>query len=634
MALQTLRAHSKGWVAGILFFFLILAFAAWGIEDMLRQGFSRTGPTMTVGSETVSQTEFENAYQRMVRNLQERFQRPIDYETAKGLGVVDALIGQLQSDKIFIQEAPAKGILISDLVARNDIVNDSTFRGADGRFDSGTFQRAISSAGFNEATYVALVKQGFARNYLVSSLGQLEGAPPKTISDRLFAYRNEFRTAEVLTVPRGAMKPPAASDAQLAEFHKANAAKYTAPEFRTLTLVLVRPADAGAFVKVTDQDLAAEYERRKPEFTTPETRRLRQLLFKDEATAKQAYEALVGGRTFEAVAKDIAKSEPIDLGKVQPSGVPIPALRDAAFKIKEGEVTQPVQSPLGWHIVRVDEVSPQTIKPLEDVKAQLEKDFRARHATKILAELRDKFDDALGSGMKLEAAAEKLGLKAVKIGPVNAQGKNDKGATVEGLPDDGDFLRRAFGKAKGDEGELHDMPDHGFYSVRVDGISASHLRPLETVKKQVADDWATAEQGKMAKAEADKLAAEAKAGKSLEDVAKAGSYEVKKAKPINRGDASAAAPNSLEERLYAVKPGEVTVAAVKDGYAVVKVIEAKDERSEADLKKAREEFEKDLRKAYEQDLLAGYTTYLHALYPTKVERATIDQLLGGTRRQQ
>ncbi|MCW5774555.1 MAG: SurA N-terminal domain-containing protein, partial [Rhodospirillaceae bacterium] len=392
MALQTLRTHSKGWVAGILFFFLILAFAAWGIEDMLRQGFSRTGPAMVVGREEVSQREFENAYQRMVRNLQERFQRQIDYETAKSLGLIDALVSELQADRIFVQETQAKGILVSDLVVRNNIVNDTNFRGADGRFDAGTFRRAIEGAGYTEASYVALVKANFARNYLVSSIGPFEGTPPKTLSDRLFAYRNEFRTAEVLTVPRAAMKPPAATAEQLAAFHKANAAKYTAPEYRTITLVVVRPADAAALVKVTDKDLEAEYARRKPEFTTPETRKLRQIIVKDEATAKQAYEALVGGRTFEAVAKDIAKTEPKDLGKVEPSGVPIPALREAAFKIKEGEVTPPVKSPFGWHIVRVDEITPQSTKPYADVKAQLEKDFRAQHATKILAELRDKFD--------------------------------------------------------------------------------------------------------------------------------------------------------------------------------------------------------------------------------------------------
>jgi peptidyl-prolyl cis-trans isomerase D len=632
MALQTLRTHSKGWVAGILFFFLIVAFAAWGIEDMLRQGFSRTGPVVTVGSESIGGREFENAYQRMIRNLQDRLQRQFDYDTAKSMGFIDALVAELQSERMFAQEARNKGLLVSDRIVSAEIANDQNFRGATGQFDPQLFGRALQEAGYSEATYVALVKSRFARNYLVSSLAQFDVATPKALAEKLFAYRNEFRTAEVLTIPLAAMKPPEPGAEQLAAYHKANAAKYTAPEFRTITLILIRPEDAAQRVKVTDQDLESEYARRKAEFTTPETRQLRQLIFKDEATAKQGYEALVGGRSFETVAKEIAKREPDNLGKVTPSQVPVPALRDAAFKIKAGEVTPPVQSPFGWHILRVDGITPEAVKPLAEVKDKLEKDFRARGGTKILAELREQLDDALGGGNKLEAAAEKVKSKAAVIGPVDAQGKNDKGATVEGLPDDPEFLRRVFRQGRGEEGDLVDLKNHGFYSVRVDAITPSALRPLESIKEQVVKDWTAEERSKLAKAVAEKLAGEAKAGKSLEELAKPAGYAVRKSKPVNRGEGAAAAPGSIEERVFAVKAGESAVAQTREGFAVVKVADAKDERTEDEKKKAREAFEKGLRQAYEQDFLAAYTGYLRAAYPTKVEQGAIDQLLGSTKR--
>jgi peptidyl-prolyl cis-trans isomerase D len=633
MALQTLRTHAKGWVAGILFLILILAFAAWGIEDMLRQGFSRTGPVMTVGSEAIGQREFESQYQKKVRELQDRLQRQLDYETAKAIGVVDALIAELQADRMFAQEARHKGLLISDEIVKQEIINSQAFRGVDGRFDAATYRRALQDNGYTEAAHVALVKGSFARNYLVTSIANFDAASPKALGDKLFAYRNEFRTAEVLTIPLAAMKPPEPTAEQLAAFHKANAAKYTAPEYRTVTMVLVRPEDAAQRVPVTDKDLENEYARRKGEFTTPETRTLRQIIFKDEATAKQAYEALVGVRSFETVAKEIAKSEPISLGKVTASQVPIPALRDAAWKLKAGEVTQPIQSPLGWHIMRVDEITPEAVKPLEEVKAQLEKDFRARASARILATMREQFDDALGGGNKLEAAAEKIKLKAAVIGPIDAQGKNDKGATVEGLPEDPEFLRRVFRQGKGEEGDLVDLKNHGFYAIRVDTITPSALRPLDGVKEQVVKDWTDAERGKLAKAEAEKLLAEAKAGKSLEEIAKPGGYAVRKSKPISRGEGSGASPGAMEERVFAVKPGEAAVAQSREGYAVIKVDAAKDERTDDEKKKAREEFDKALRQAYEQDFLASYTSYLRAQYPTKIEQATIDQLLGGRPRQ-
>jgi len=634
MALQTLRKHSKGWVAGILFFFLILAFAAWGIEDMLRQGLSRSGPVITVGSETVGPREFQSAYERMVRQLAERFQRQFDYEQAKSLGLVESLIAELQADRMFAQEARAKGLLVSDRIAREQILADQTFRNEAGRFDEQIFRRAVESVGYTGSSYVALLKTNLARNYLVTGISQFEG-PPKALADRLFAYRSEFRVAEVLTIPTEAQKPPAPTDEQLAAFHKANAAKYTAPEYRTVTLVAFRPDDAAERVKVTDKDIEAEYERRKHEFAVAETRSVRQMIFKDEAAAKQAYEALIGGRTFEAVAKEIAKADPVNMGKVTKSQLQLPVteIGEAVFNLKEGEVTQPIKSPLGWHILRVEEIAPGFTKPLEEVKPQIEKEYRQKNALKIMTELREQFDDALGGGGRLEAAAQKFNLKIVKLGPLDAQAKDEKGATVEGLPEDDEFLRRVFRQGKGEEGELVDLRTKGFYSVRVDAITPSTLRPLETIKEKVTADWTAEERAKMAKAEAEKLIAEAKAGKSLEEIAKPQSYTVRKSKPVNRGESTAATPGSIEERVFSVKPGEIAVAQVREGWAVVKVETAKDERTGDERKKAREEFEKTLRQAYEQDLLASYTAYLRSRYPTKTDQAAIDQLLGSTRRQ-
>ena len=635
MALQTLRKHSKGWVAGIMFFFLIVAFAAWGIEDMLRQGFTRSGPVITVGSETVGTRQFQSAYERVIKQLSERFQRQFDYEQAKSLGLIDALIAELQADLMFAQEARAKGLIVSERLVRAQIIADQAFRVEGGRFDEQMFRRAVENAGYSVPAYIALMKTNIARNYLVTGISQFEGPPPKVLADRLFAYRSEFRVAEVLTIPTEAQKIPAPTDEQLAAFHKASAAKYTAPEYRALTLVALRAEDAAERVKVTDKEIEADYERRKHEFEVPETRTVRQIILKDEATAKQAYEALIGGRTFEAVAKEIAKSDPVNMGKVTKSQLELPVVEigDAVFKLKEGEVSQPIKSPLGWHILRVDEVAPGSTKPLEEVKSQIEKEYRQRNSLKIITELRDQFDDALGSGGRLEAAAQKLNLKVVKLGPLDAQGKDEKGAAVEGLPDDEEFLRRVFRQGKGEEGELVDLRTKGFYSLRVDAITPSALRPLDTIKEQVTADWTVEERVKMAKAEAEKLLADAKAGKSLEEIAKPQSYTVRKSKPVNRGESANAAPGSIEERVFSVKPGEVAVAQVREGWAVVKVESAKDERTDDERKKAREEFEKTLRQAYEQDFLASYTVYLRSRYPAKTDQAAIDQLLGSTRRQ-
>ncbi len=629
MALQALRKHSKGWVAGLLFFVLILAFAAWGIEDMLRQGFNRSGPVITVGREEVGQREFETAYRRLVGRLQEQLKRQFDYETIKGIGQIDALVRRLTLERFFVQEARDKGVLVSDRVIQQQILADATFRGIDGRFDRGVFARTIEAAGLNEPTYIALLKAETARNFLIGSVATVEHAPA-ALADRLFAHRNEYRAADVLTVPATTAKPAEPTAEQLAAFHKANPGKYTAPEYRKITLLLVRPEDGASRVPVTDKDIEAEYERRKAEFTTPETRALRQILARDEATAKQVYEALIAGRTFETAAKEIAKSDPIDLGKVTKEQLPIPELGEAAWKLKQGEVSPPVKSPLAWHIVKVEDIVPMAVKPMAEVRDQLEKGFRDRGGVRVLVGLREQFDDQVGGGGKIESAADKLKLKTVTIDAVDAQGKDEKGEAVAGLPDDPEFLRRIFRQGRGEQSDAVDLKNGGFYAVRIDEVKASALRPVETVKDQVAADWKADEVKRLTKVEAERILAEAKAGKPLADLAKDKDYTVRKSKPINRGEGASAGAGSLEERIFSVKPGEVALAETKDGFAVIKVEAATDERSEADLKKAREEFLKSFKQTYAGDITHEYVyQYLESRYPSKVDMKAIDQMLGG-----
>jgi peptidyl-prolyl cis-trans isomerase D len=630
--LQQLRKHSKGWVAGILFFFLILAFAAWGIEDMLRQGFQRSGPVIEVGSQAVGAREFESAYRRTVSSWEQRLQRQIDYETAKKAGLVEQVIAQLETDLMFAQEAQGKGLAISDAVVRADIESDESFRGTDGRFDPNIFRRVVESSGYSQAQYLSLRKAAYARDFLVSSLAQF-GHPPKSLADRLFAYRNQTRTAEVLTVPFSAMTVPEPSAEALEAFYKSQSAKYTAPELRSVTLLVVRPENAAQRIEVSEEELRASYEQRKPEFTTPETRTVRQLLLSDEATAKRVYEALVGGRTLEAVAKEIAKTEPQALGNVTAAQLPgDAALRDAVFKLQAGEVTAPIRSPFGWHILRVDEIQPAATKPFEEVREQIAKDLRQRRAVPLLAQLRDQLDDALGGGAKLEDAATKLGFKVRKIEALDATGKDAQSQPVADLPEDQEFLRRAFAQRQGEEGELIDLRNQGFYTLRVDEIRPSAVRPLETIKPQVVQDWKTAEAEKLAKAEAERIAAAARQGQSLTELAKPGDYPVRQSTPMIRGDGSESAEGTLEDRAFSVPPGGVAVASTREGYAVARVSEAKDARTAEELKKAHEEFEKKLEESYQQDMAAAYTAYLRSQYPAEVDRAAIDALFAATRR--
>jgi peptidyl-prolyl cis-trans isomerase D len=626
MALQTLRKHSKGWVAGILFAVLIVAFAVWGIGDMLRTG-GPTGPVIVVGTSKVEAREFDQVYRRQIQTLENQLRRNIDYALAKQLGIVDGVIAQIVTERLILLEAAARGIVISDKIVRDEIMAAAAFKGADGRFSAFAFQRALNGAGLTEADYVQGRKVELAREYLLGTIGAIETSP-KAIADKVFAYRSELRVADVMTVLASAMKVADPDAAALEAYHKANAAKFTAPEYRALTIVWVTPALLAERVKLTKEEVKAEYEKRIATFTTPESRNLQQIQFPDEETAKKAYAALQGGRTFEAVAQEFTKAKPVDLGKVKKADMPIPALADAAFALKAGEVSAPVKSAFGWHIILCLDITPEVVRPLADVERELEKEMRLREAVKQLPKLRDDIDDALGGGQKIDAVARKYDLPVVKVASVDARGLDAEGKKVEGLPTDPEFLARAFKQGKGEEGEIVDQRSAGFYMVRVDDIVASKLRPLESVKEAVTLDWRTAEQLKAAKAEAERLAGLVRGGQAFAAVAEAASLEVKRTKPIPRGETGgedAAAEGSIEQRVFAAKIGDVIVAPDgTTGWSIAR-IEAGPDAEKPD-EKAREKFLTDYRRAFGDDLVAGFQRHLRASYPISVDRAAIDQI--------
>src|SRR5690606_1712213 len=164
---------------------------------------------------------------------------------------------------------------------------------------------------------------------------------------------------------------PEPTDADLAAFYEANKERYTAPEYRRVTAVLLRPEDLAAEMRVSEERLREAYDSRQAEFRTPESRGVSQLLFTEEAAARSAYERIAAGESFDAVAADIPSAQRTDLGTVHPGDLFPEAVDQAVFALPAPGVTEPVQSPLGWHLLNVSEITPAATIPFEQAQERL-----------------------------------------------------------------------------------------------------------------------------------------------------------------------------------------------------------------------------------------------------------------------
>lgn len=624
----TLKTIVARVLVGIMFSMLIVSFAIWGIGPIFREsGHLRI--VAEVGPVRITPQAFQDQYRRELRRLQQMLQTQIDAERAKELGLPQRVVQEMVARVLFELAAHDAGVAVGDDLVRQSIMDNPSFRDAKGQFDRRLFENLLYNAGLTEDRFVQLTRDDLVRGQVTDAV-VAGGAVPEALLDTLFRYRNERRVADTLLVGDASIKDvPTPSDAELEAYHKAHAAAFTAPEYRAITAVEIAPADLAAGMKVSDDQLKQEYDARAAEFRQPEQRTLRQILVKDEETAKRAEASLAEGKSFDKVAQEVTGKPPQDLGTVKQSELGSEELAKAAFELKENAVTQPVQTPLGWHILQVVKIEPARIQSLAEVKDKLTHDIALREAGDAAIDLGNKLQDALGGGASLEEAGQKLGLKLIKIPAVDNQGKGPDGKPVAGLPKTPKFLATAFAAETGRESDLVDDGSGGYFMLRVDKVVPSALRPLAEVKDKVLAGWQAEARHKAAEKAAAALAEKAKGGASLADLAKQGGYRFETTKPFTRTGEGAGEGLSPElvAAVFEAKPGEIVSAPSHDGAVVAKLTEVKPADLKADsagVDKLREQ----LRGSIDSDLLNTFGEALRSRYGVEINEDVVNSLVG------
>lgn len=635
--LQGIRKGARSWLGIVLALILIPPFAIVGVEYIFRDGFSRAQPVITVGDAKILGREYERVFRRQMDDLRRRSGRAIDYKAAKSMGLVTVVSNQMVTQALYRQASKDQGILVSDAVIRNAVRGLNAFKGVDGKFDPALYARALQNARMNEQQFISSQRAAIASQYLVQSVARVEAAPDVLV-DAMDKYRNEKRTADFFTIRASAItKLPDPTAKQLEEFHKKNKARYTRPPNRTVSAIIVNPEDVFDRIKVTADDIKALYERNRSSYTKFEKRTLRQLVFTKEDDAKKAFAAMVGGKTFDTVAKDIVKRKPLDLGTVTAKELPLPVIAKAAFSVKEGEVAPPVKSPLGWHLIIVDKVQPQKVTPLKDVKADIERSLKLKKSGKILDQLREDADDALGADLKLAKVAEQLKLKLHTYQAIDVRGRDADGKPIKGLPADPRFLQTVFKQKVKDYKEVIEMKAGAFFIVQVDKITPSRVQTVKEIKDRIVKDWQAGARLTALKVKADALAAKIKAGKSIKEVAAEADVSLKGSSPLNRygptGDSEVS--GTLRDAVYKAKKGAVVAAPGVGGYSVAVLTDLK--IGGKDAKKQRTAIADTLKRSLGRELLGQYDAMLRRKFPVKIDREGIDKLFSrqaqGQRRQ-
>lgn len=615
--LDTFRKASKTWVVKLLFALLVLSFLAWGVGDVVRGGLFGHGPAIEVGKVQVAAPEVYAEFKREVERMNPMFGGKLTAEDARKLGFMDRTIENMVT-RLLIEEASRKlGLAASEenVVAR--IAADPSFRNKKGEFDRDLFRMALARAGLTEKTFLRQERTNIVRTQLAEGLsGGI--AAPKGMVEPLTRYREERRVAETILMRDDSLPlPPAPDAAELEAFYKANGQRFMAPEFRALTVLLVKPAAVSALVDITPDMVEEAYQSRLEEFQPTGRILLSQIVLADQAGADKAAALVKAGKDLAAIAKELG-AKVVDLGLVERGDLP-EDLANAAFAAAPGTTTAPIKSPLGWHVAQ------SRVRPVAEIKKQIEVDLRNEKANERLSELNTQIEDALGAGTSLEETATRFGLNIVKVPAVDAQGKAPSGKPVAELPRSESFLEVAFHTEQGTESQLTEAGADGFFIVRVDGVTPPQPRPLLEIKSEVVAAWQAERRHEQGKERAAKIAEALKTDKPVAEIAQSLGGKAQLSQPFTREGAEGAnLPPSLVSDLFAAGLGGVASAPAQGGWVVgrlAKVIPF----DPAQQPKVTDTAQRQVTTALAGDLIEQYLAALNASIGVKVDRSQLSR---------
>jgi peptidyl-prolyl cis-trans isomerase D len=623
--LNALRKGAATWVAKILFGLLVLSFAAWGVGDWTGS-FSRE-KLAEVGGREISQVEFERAYQTQLATISSQIGRQLTSAEARTFGLTQRVLQNLVGAAAVNIHAEQMNLGISDAAVAENIRNESSFQGEDGKFSHELFLRVLRDNGLTEPTFVEMQRREIVRGQLV---GTLTAAPvaPRTLVEALNHFRNDERVLKYFILPpeaAGTIEKP--TDDQLKAYYEEHKRSFMSPEFRRAGILLLSPEKLKQNTTISDADLKAAFEANKNAYSVPERRSIQQLVFKDMAAAQDASQKLASGTDFLALGKELGLSDSdINLGQFTKDGFADRTVAEAAFKLEKDKPSGPISgfSPV---IVRVTEIVPGKEKTFEEVKEQVRDELIKARASEEISKLHDQIEDERAAGSTLTEIAQKLNQEFKEV-TVNRQGVDREGKKIDIPGQTQDVVKLIFETDVGVENNPVSLGNEAYAFTDVQEVQPERQRPMEEVREDVAKAWTEEETRNRLTKKSEELLAALSKGQSLEEAAKSVNAEVKATAALKRGGAEPGLPISAITQAFTLPQGGYASAFTADrkGRAIFQVagITSAPPLDDAGFKQLSEEISRGIG----NDIFAQYVNGLQTAYGVNINAKAVATATG------
>jgi peptidyl-prolyl cis-trans isomerase D len=622
--LDAMRRQATGWVVKGFLVLLIVSFAIWGIGDVFRPR-SVTDEIARVGGEPIASAEIVRDAERNFRRLREQFGEQVERSPAVMENLMRQALAQAIARRLVDLHAKELRLAVDPATLAQIVREDPAFRGPQG-FDRQRFELVLRELGLSEAGYLERLRGDIVRARLVDAVaGAVAG--PEILARELARYREERRVGRALLVPAAAQDPGTPDEAALTAWLERNAERFRVPELRAVELVVLGVEELVGESMPSEEELRAAYEERRAAYTTPEQRTASQLLAAERAVIEEAERLARQGKSFAEIAAAL-EGRGLTVSSLGPvaRGLLPDALDTALFALAPGELSAPLQTPFGWHLLRLERIEPEFVQPFEEVRQTLADEIARRRAADRLPAVAERLDDALAAGDDLASAARAVGARHLRLPAVDAQGRDGDGRAIDGIDLSPEMLQEIAATPAGRTSLLVHGKDDRWFAVKVESVTPSRDRRLEEIRLPVEIGWRMERQRELTRERALALLERARAGESLAELARGTpGLSLATVGPLRRrGDPEPLGPE-VTRALFATPPGGIAEqpAATPEGFALVATDEILPAPAELDLAPLRRE----LRESLGEAILAGYEQELRRRFPVETDGRALARIL-------
>ncbi len=594
--LQIVRDNASGLLVKIILWGLVAAFVGtiflvWGMGD--KTGYASVA---TVGDEAITRPEYMKRYDSILNQIGNQ----IPAETIKQLNIGQQVIREMVSEVLQAKAAREASITVSKEELQYEIQSNPAFH-VSGAFDKDRYFSILKSNRLTPAGFKKNMEESIIMLKMIQMISDNIQVTEQEIKEEYAKANSEVNVRYFTIKASGFEEGMSIPEEQIAEYYNLNKSRFIDPEGRLIELLHASNEKFAGAVNISDEEAKKDYDANIDRYKQSEKIHASHILIsvpktasKDEEDAlrlkaEQYLKEIRDGADFSEMAKKYSNGPSAanggDLGMFD-RGTMVATFENAALSLKPGEVSAPVRTGFGFHLIKLNEHQKASTAKFEDVMQEVKKKLSKKQAGK---KAKSALKQALSSG-KADNWETIASLNGFDFSQKLA--RRNESLLIDG--DSAKLVDRAFSLNKGEASTPIQMKD-GAYAIRLVEKVQSRDKDISEVRNQIIEHLKKQKSIELARSKADETVKRLNDGSTLEKEAALFNTKVLESGLIKRGNDAGQVPLEVKNAGFGLKSGAFDIVAKGNEYMIVELKERKDADA-GKYQSAREETKTDLLK--------------------------------------